>query len=320
MNINIPIKADEKGYVDRKCPVEECSFVFKLKESSFENLNTMFCPMCGHQDDSMNSWMTQEQYDQAIEVAKAYALGIFQDHMDKAFKSLANSTRNNKYCKITYKPGKRISYDNMPITQTEEWELDIKCSNCNTEYSVVGNAYFCPKCGNNNILDNIEESLLIIKRVLDSNDKLFDMFSKLYGKDHATICCREILENSLGDIVSNFQSFAYEIFKRKRPEVKVRVNDFQIVDVGNKLFNNNFGIKYTDFITDAEYNEMNIYFQKRHIIEHLNGIVDEMYLEKTNDTNYKVGQRIIIRKSDIENLLKIITKLCNSLKKTIFME
>lgn len=320
MNINIPFRADEKGYIDRKCPVEDCSFVFKLKESDFENLNTMFCPMCGHQDSSLDSWMTQEQYDQAIEVATAYALGTIQNHLDKTFKSLANSTRNNKYCKITYKPGKRISYDNMPITQTKEWELEIKCSSCNTEYSVIGNAYFCPKCGNSNILNNIEESLQIIKKIIDSNDELYEMFSKLHGKDNAVLCCRGILENSLCNIVSTFQSFAFEIFKKKRTDVKVRVNDFQIVDVGNKLFNDNFGLKYTDFITDAEYNKMNIYFQKRHIIEHLNGIVDQMYLEKTNDINYKVGQRIIIKKTDIEILLAIINKLCSGLKENILTE
>lgn len=314
MNIKIPIKADEKGYIDRKCPAKECSFVFKLKESAFENINTMYCPMCGHENNILNSWMTQEQYNQAVEVAKTYALVMIQNHIDKTFKGIAKSKSHNKYCKITYKPGKRISYDNMPITQTEKWELEIKCSECNTEYSVIGNAYFCPKCGKNNIMNNIEESLLIIKKITDSGDELFEMFAKLYGKDYATICCREILENSLGDIVSNFQSFAYEIFKREKKDIKVRVNDFQILEVGNDLFNSNFGIKYTDFITAAEYDAMNIYFQKRHVIEHLNGIVDQKYIDKTNDLNYKIGQRIIIKKTDIDILLEIVIKLCKGLK------
>ena len=320
MDISIPIKLDDKGYIDRKCPVEECSFVFKLKYSAFENLNTMYCPMCGYQSNLLDSWMTEEQYSQAIEIATAYALGTFQDHLDKTFKDLARSTKRNKYCKITYKPGKRISYDNIPITQIEQWKLEIKCSECNTEYSVIGNAYFCPKCGNSNILNNIEDSLLIIKKMNDSNDDLFKMFSELYGKDNATLCCRGIIEDSLGNIVSTFQGFAYEIFKRKKSDIKVRVNDFQIIDVGNDLFNKNFGIKYTDFITDTEYNDMNIYFQKRHIIEHLNGMVDPKYIDKTNEMNYKVGQRIIIKNSDIENLLEIIIKVCKGLKENILVE
>ena len=65
---------------------------------------------------------------------------------------------------------------------------------------------------------------------------------------------------------------------------------------------------------------MNVYFQKRHIIEHLNGIVDQKYIDKTKDMNYKVGQRIIIKKSDIESLLEIITKLCIGLKENILTE
>ena len=56
---------------------------------------------------------------------------------------------------------------------------------------------------------------------------------------------------------------------------------------------------------------MNLYFQKRHILEHNNGIIDEKYIEKSNDTTYAIGQRVIIKIEDAYELLNIIRKLTN---------
>lgn len=56
---------------------------------------------------------------------------------------------------------------------------------------------------------------------------------------------------------------------------------------------------------------MNILFQRRHILEHNDGIVDEKYIEKSNDLSYAIGQRIIVKKEDIICLVEIIKKLTN---------
>ena len=59
---------------------------------------------------------------------------------------------------------------------------------------------------------------------------------------------------------------------------------------------------------------MNLLFQRRHIIEHNAGIIDEKYVEKSSDPAYVVGQRIIVRKEDAQELLRIIKKLSMGLK------
>ena len=61
---------------------------------------------------------------------KDYAMEMITGKLDKALGKLARSTRNNKFVKITYKPGKRISFVNNPIGQREEWEQDIQCPHC----------------------------------------------------------------------------------------------------------------------------------------------------------------------------------------------
>ena len=60
---------------------------------------------------------------------------------------------------------------------------------------------------------------------------------------------------------------------------------------------------------------MNILFQKRHILEHNQGIVDEKYIQNSKDTSYKIGQRVVIKKEDTEQLLYIIKKLAAELRK-----
>ncbi len=51
------------------------------------------------------------------DVAANYAMSFISEKLDEAFGELAKSTRKNKYVKLTYKPGRRISFENNPIFQ-----------------------------------------------------------------------------------------------------------------------------------------------------------------------------------------------------------
>ena len=315
MEINIPLIADEKGYIDRKCVNDKCGFVFKVAEKDLHDMSEIHCPLCGYYNDNVNGWMTEEQYNQAIEIAKSQAYAYATNQINKMFTDLAKKTRSNKYCRITYKPGKAISYNNNPIVQREKWQLDIKCDICSTEYSVIGTAYFCPKCGHNNILKNINNSLDTIKNMVDSQNEIYMTLEKTIGRDNARNMCQKLIEDSLKNIVTAFQTFSYELFKEFKPQVKTKPNDFQVIEVGNKLFEDNFNKKYEDYITDNEMDIMNTFFQRRHLLEHLDGIVDQKYLDKTKDSTYTLGQRIIIKEYDVLKLLNIIRKLCAGLQK-----
>ena len=54
------------------------------------------------------------------DIAANYDMSLITGKLDKAFGELAKYTRRNKYVKITYKPGRRISFENNPIGQCEE--------------------------------------------------------------------------------------------------------------------------------------------------------------------------------------------------------
>ena len=315
MDIPIELISDEKGYFDRECPNENCLYTFKIKMQDWKDKvsdEEVHCPMCGHIDTS-EKWWTQAQLDSASKIASDYVMDMISGELDKIFGRLARSTRGNKFVKITYKPGKRISFSNNPIGQSEEWETEIECEKCGTRYSVIGSAYFCPCCGNNSAISVFDESLDSIEKMLESLGEMKELLTNSYGRDKAETMSRSLLESSLGDVVSAFQKFAECVYKQKSSE-KVRVNDFQIVEKGSNLFLDATGKGYDEWLTKQEIERMNLLFQRRHIIEHNAGIVDKKYLEKSLDTTYVIGQRIIVRKEDAQELLRIIKKLSMGLK------
>lgn len=316
MTIPVTIQSDEKGFFDRECPNEECLFQFKIKLADWKEKvsdEVVYCPMCGYAADS-DKWWTQEQLESMREIATSYALNMIQSELDKSFKKLERSTRNNKYFKIKYKPGRRISFINNPIGQMPEWETEIVCPDCSTAYSVIGTAYFCPCCGRNNIKTALIDSMSSIEKMIDSLDELEEHLSVKVGKDTAKDMASKMLEDCLGNIISVFQKYA-ELLYSQISENNVRVNDFQIVEKGSDLFLQACGKGYEEWLSQYELDRMILFFQRRHILEHNAGIVDERYIEKSGDTSYRVGQRLVLKKNEVRELLAIVRKLCVGLTK-----
>ena len=56
------------------------------------------------------------------------------------------------------------------------------------------------------------------------------------------------------------------------------------------------------------------FVQQRHLLTHVNGIVDANYPTKSGDTAYAIGQRIVIREADVLTLADLLAKLATSLK------
>lgn len=179
MEIPVTLQSDRKGYFDRECPNENCLYTFKINMQDWEEKvsdEEVHCPMCGHIDTS-EKWWTQKQLDDMQNIAAGYAMALISEKLDEAFGGLAQSTQHNKFVKITYKPGKRITFQNNPIGQSEEWETDITCEKCGIRYSVIGSAYFCPCCGHNSAVSVFEESMDSIEKMLASLPEMKQMLT-----------------------------------------------------------------------------------------------------------------------------------------------
>lgn len=85
------------------------------------------------------------------------------------------------------------------------------------------------------------------------------------------------------------------------------------MDDGNKLWRENAGIEYSDWLSTNEMYKLKMYFQQRHLLEHNSGIIDNSYIRKSGDTSYIVGQQLIVKEHDVAEFLDIIFKLGNGI-------
>ena len=131
------------------------------------------------------------------------------------------------------------------------------------------------------------------------------------GKDDAVLISRSMLESYISDGVVAFQKYCEGLYE---PFGKAPFNAFQRIDQGSRLWKSAIGKAYDEWLTTDELNQLIKLFQKRHLLAHQDGIVDIKYIEKTAETTYKVGQRIVVTERDIDMLLNALEKLGESLK------
>lgn len=96
---------------------------------------------------------------------------------------------------------------------------------------------------------------------------------------------------------------------------KAPFNAFQRLDQASELWKNAIKKGFDSWLPEEEIKLLGTLYQKRHLLAHHEGIVDEKYIQKSGDTIYKIGQRIIISAKDVENLVYALEKLATGIKK-----
>lgn len=202
----------------------------------------------------------------------------------------------------------------FPVPSAEAMQLNIECDQCHLKFAVVGCAFFCPFCGHNSILRTFDDALRKIRSKRDNTEIVRHAISEANGKDEAELTCRSMQESCLTDGVTAFQKFCDGLYSTYgQPPFNV----FQSLDRGEKLWKNAIGEGYRDWLSEYEYAQLVVLFQKRHLLAHSDGIVDQKYIDHSEDNSYRVGQRIVIRNDDIETLLRHLESMANSLKRHV---
>ena len=315
MKISIPLETDSDGYLDKECPNEECLFPFKIKPNDWkkvENNDVAFCPYCRHEDEPYN-WYTTEQ----VSVSQKQALDHVKARIGQALRTSARefNARQPKKGFITMSlsvKGTSPTPQILPIQAAEEMRLHVQCEQCDTEYAFIGSAFFCPCCGHNSVEKTFE---LSINKIQASINNLADMRVKLqeFGKDAVQNTCQSLIEKGLLDCVTAFQRYAEMIYSAKANK-KPKMNAFQNLEIGGALWQEFLGSSYSDWLNKKEFSRLETLFQRRHLLAHTEGIVDQKYLEKSGDNTYKVGQRISIKEKDVLELIGLVVKITSKIK------
>lgn len=313
-SVSVNIEADEKGYLDKQCPAENCEFLFKVNDEDWKNIFTdeaVWCPMCRHEAPS-KEWFTVEQ----VEHLKSEALTVVKGEINNALRSGAQKFNQrqprNSFISMSMevKGGVKRTYT-LPAKAAEVMQLEIQCESCSSRFAVIGSAYFCPACGVNSVVRTFDDSLRKIRAKKDSEDVVRSALTEALGRDEAELTCRSLRETCLTDGVTAFQKYCEGLYES---DGKSPFNAFQRIEDGSNLWRVALGDGYEKWLSSSELNELKIQYQKRHLLAHQEGIVDERYVKSSGDVSYKVGQRLVVATGDVEALLMLLGKLGQGLK------
>lgn len=296
--IRVPIDTDEAGYLGRECPIEECLGYFKITPGTgIKGPAPCHCPYCGHSGDHSTFW-TQEQ----IEYAQSFVIRQVTDAIHKDLKSMEFNHRPTGgfgisiSMKVTQGPRHPIKY-----YREKELETEVVCDNCTLHYAIYGVFGWCPDCGIHNSFQILTKNLELARKELvlaESTDKEL--------ADH-------LIGDALENIVSAFDGFGREICARKAADIQ-----FQNLITARRRVQGAFALDFADVISGDDWESACRVFQKRHLLAHRMGVVDEDYINKTNDRSAIPGRKIAISRDEVTATISIIETLGRRLFEGIF--
>jgi len=321
VQISIEMPIDNEGYLDRKCPHEECQQEFKvLMEDWKEKVSDerVYCPICGYSENS-KEWNTPEQKRYICDQARNYV----KDRLNKAFVSSVRKFNQTQprtgwiTMKMEYKPGRPNVV--VPYKVAELMQQKFSCEKCNCRFSSIGASFFCPACGHNSVEKDFQHTIESIEKTLNSIDVIEATLIKNQNRDTAKDTIRQILETSLGKLTGAFQRLTEALFNKlpESKQIRLRHNVFQNLDESSDLWQQVGCKRYEGMIDAQQWYNLKRLFQQRHLISHCDGIVDQRYIDETGDTTYKIGQRIVISRNSVLILVDIVKKLSRAKQQEI---
>jgi hypothetical protein len=319
--VPISIPSDEDGYFGRECP--SCEAPFKMRGDEYDALPDeieLTCPYCGHQEEH-DAFMSAAQHARAMAAAE----GLVEQWMHGRMTDILGSTfgqrssrprRRNSFISIetSYTPGAPPPVRELPEALEEQTRRVVACSSCGTHHAVYSASSFCPVCGPRPAGEKVLEAITAAREALAVEDRL--------GEDEReTLRAAGVFERFAVDaieaVVSLFEIFAREQFSQRvadaQQHTKGKGNLFQRLDDTAALFAEHTDVDLVELAGDERWQRLKRTFARRHVLTHNGGIVDEKFLNQVPDSGLKVGQRLVIRRTDAAQALDDLEAVVHAL-------
>jgi hypothetical protein len=316
--LSVQVPVDNDGYFDRKCPASTCMVDFKVKFDDWKNIVTdeqVFCPVCRHEAES-GEWDTAEQVEYIKSQALAYLQGRITSALQKDAREFNRKQPRSSFIKLSLNVKPATLPVTVPPEALEVMQQQFVCENCNCRYASIGTAFFCPACGHNSAIRSFETTVATVRATLAALPTIKQTLTLHQNKDAAENTARQIIEDSFCRLVSAFQKYAEASFTQHPNAhlVTIKKNVFQRLDDSSTLWQQATGKSYIDMIGQANLDILKALFQKRHLLAHVDGIIDQEYITKSRDASLKVGQRLVIRDSDVHQLADLVSLAATEIK------
>lgn len=318
--VSISVPLDDKGLYDRECPNPECGGAFKVLFDDWRDKVSdvrVFCPFCRHEAPS-DQWHTGPQVDHIRSVALAEMSRLVQGAMQRG-RARSRTTKISSgligiSMRLRYTPG-RIP-EIIPAKASGVLRQDFTCETCSCRYASLGASFFCPACGHNSAKSSFDNTLETVRNTVRAADPMRATLEETVNADTARDAVRQILEDQFARLVGAFERLNEALFDKllNASQFPKKGNIFQRIDDASMLWQQASGKGYGDFLDVMELQRMKLLFQRRHVLSHKQGFVDQAYINKSGDTSYAAGQRLVVKDAEVLELVDLLAKLAVGLR------
>lgn len=278
MELFVNIQPDEDGYTGRECPM--CKKYFKIRfGTGLPNATECHCPYCNHVG-GQNQFWTKDQ----IEYAKSVALNKISGQLLAQMKQIERRPDP----KALFSIGLSVKGRPTPIAYYSEKQLEerVTCGACTLEYTIYGAFGYCPDCG-------IHNSLQIVNTNLDLVLKVLDLVPTSPGEIGS-----KLIENALEDAISSFDGFGREHCAKLPYKIS-----FQNISAAREKLMLEEGVDISDGLESAHWSFICDQFQKRHLLAHKMGIIDDEFVSRTGCSPSLLGRKVSVTEPDVRLLV-----------------
>jgi len=290
MEFKLTIPTDENGLAGRECP--SCERYFKIKfGTGLKDPGPCHCPYCNHVAPH-DYFLTKDQ----IKYAESHVLNYAEKYILNSLKKLETKPKRNQLISLEIK----VKGRSTPIAYYSEKDLEqnVCCQNCTLEYAIYGKFGYCPDCG----IHNSHEIFI-------TNINLFKKMLKLSLSSEPEVS-KKIIDNALEDSVSVFDGFCRSALKLKDSSHKI---SFQNLKAARKTLIKKYNFDIAEGINKNNWNKALLSFQKRHLMAHSLGIIDQEYINKTNSDQSLLGKQVEVTREEVEEITELLKKMAENL-------
>lgn len=284
------IQSDTQGMWGRNCPF--CKKYFRTTHI----FGITFCPYCATGTDSLR-FISKDQ--------RKYIIA-FYDAFARAYLGKTNTSLD--FAEIT---------DTRPAWHysEEKQQFHFSCSTtgCNTATDILGEFGYCPRCGRTNArclflnrMDDMLTRLEHVKKTIENRrerEKVWEEMTKAAVSELEALARHLRRKLLCFPMTSNRRRSLEELNFQKPLEADALL--MQWFDIGLLEWRGNAkspGRK----VAQAELPFIKKMLQKRHILMHNGGIVDQAYLDLSGDNQSRLEQRVEVRSHEARHFIEVV--------------
>jgi hypothetical protein len=271
-SITVMMASDKEGFFGYVCP--GCQQYFR----GYCLPEVILCPYCLYEDNGI-AFLTKNQLQY---------IDLYLDKLHEHFNT------GEDVCIDCDEIINQLDNNSIKLSAYEvRRQRTIVCEKCKTKFDIIGVFASCPACGHRNNLSQFREDINSIRN----------------QTKNPGVKLNRLLNSAVEDCVgmgSDIQSVLEKnipLCSLSRKEIRkidfqriIETNDVLVRLYGLRLFKDDHVVK--NFFT--------LIFQKRHLIAHKRGVVDQKYLDKTNDVTVRLGQEISISMEELNKFLDLL--------------